>query len=66
VQEALATLTQKEREAVVLLDMEGYTSAEAASMLGTFAVTVRTRAAHGRKKLRAWLSRYYPELEALS
>ena len=63
VQEALAVLTPKERDAIVLIDIEGYSSGEAASILGTLSVTVRTRAAHAHKKLRAYLSRYYPELE---
>ncbi len=62
-QEALAVLTPKERDAIVLIDIEGYSSSEAASILGTLSVTVRTRAAYARKKLRAYLSRYYPELE---
>jgi RNA polymerase sigma-70 factor, ECF subfamily len=63
VQEALAVLTPKERDAIVMLDIEGYSSGEAASILGTLSITVRTRAAHARKKLRKYLSRYYPELE---
>jgi len=62
IQEALAILTPKEREAIILLEVEGYTSREAASILGSLAITVRTRAAHARKKLRQHLSRYYPEL----
>ena len=62
VEAALAILTPKEREAVILLDVEGYSSSEAASIAGTLAITVRTRAAHARKKLRRHLSRYYPEL----
>ena len=63
VQEALAILTPKERDAIVLIDIEGYSSSEAAAILGALSITVRTRAAHGRKKLREYLSRYYPELE---
>ena len=63
VEEALAILTSKEREAIILLDVEGYSSREAAELLGTLAITVRTRAAHARMKLRRHLSRYYPELE---
>jgi RNA polymerase sigma-70 factor (ECF subfamily) len=61
-QEALDILTPKEREAVILLEVEGYTSGEAAAIVRTLPVTVRTRAAHARKKLRQHLSRYYPEL----
>jgi RNA polymerase sigma-70 factor (ECF subfamily) len=63
VEAALAILTPKEREAVILLDVEGYSSREAASIAGTLAITVRTRAAHARMKLRRYLSRYYPELK---
>jgi RNA polymerase sigma-70 factor, ECF subfamily len=59
---ALAILTPKEREAVILLDVEGYSSREAASIAGTLAITMRTRATHARKKLRRYLSAYYPEL----
>ena len=62
VEEALEILTPKEREAVILLDVEGYSSREAASVVGTLAITIRTRATHARKKLRRHLSRYYPEL----
>jgi DNA-directed RNA polymerase specialized sigma24 family protein len=43
--------------------MEGLTSREAAAALGCLAITVRTRAAHARKKVRRELSRYYPELK---
>ncbi len=62
VMEALVLLTEKERTALVLTDMEGFTSVEAARVLHCFPITVRTRAAQGRKKVRRALSRYYPEL----
>lgn len=60
--EALKNLSEKERAALVLTELEGYTSQEAAHILGCLAITVRTRAAHARKNLRRELSRYYPEI----
>ena len=46
----------------MLIDIEGYSSREAASVLGCLAITARTRAAYARKKVRSVLSRHYPEL----
>jgi RNA polymerase sigma-70 factor (ECF subfamily) len=63
VMEAMRVLTEKERQALVLIDIEGLTSPEASSILGCLAITVRTRAAQARKKLRRELARYYPELK---
>jgi len=60
---ALNVLTEKERAALVLIEIEGYDSREAGRILGCLAITVRTRAAHARKKVRRELTRYYPELE---
>ena len=62
VEESMRLLSDKERQALVLTDIEGFTSVEAARVLGTLAITVRVRAAQARKKLRRALSRYYPEL----
>jgi RNA polymerase sigma-70 factor (ECF subfamily) len=62
VMEAMRVLTEKEREALVLMDVEGYSSREAAKILGCLSITARTRAAHARKKVRRELARYYPEL----
>lgn len=59
--EALGILSCKEREALVLTEIEGYTSGEAAAILGCLSITVRTRAAYARKKLRHYLSRRIPE-----
>jgi len=61
-EEAWRVLSQKERAALTLTDLEGLSSAEAARILGCLAVTARVRAAQARKKLRRELSRYYPEL----
>jgi RNA polymerase sigma-70 factor (ECF subfamily) len=59
---AMQVLTEKERQALVLTEIEGFTSVEAARVLGCLAITVRVRTATARKKLRRALSRYYPEL----
>jgi RNA polymerase sigma-70 factor (ECF subfamily) len=61
--EAMGVLTEKERQALVLIDLEGFSSREAAQVLGCLAITARTRAAQARKKLRRELARYYPELK---
>lgn len=62
VMQALAVLGEKERAALVLTEIEGFSSREAARILGCLAVTVRARAAQARKKVRRALSRHYPEL----
>jgi len=62
VTDAMRVLSPKEREALVMTDMEGFTSGEAARILGCMAITVRVRAAQARKKLRRVLARHYPEL----
>jgi RNA polymerase sigma-70 factor (ECF subfamily) len=60
--EAMRVLSEKERQALVLLQIEGFTALEAARVLGCLAITVRVRASQARKKLRRALSRWYPEL----
>jgi RNA polymerase sigma-70 factor, ECF subfamily len=62
VMSAMRVLSDKERAALVLIEIEGYDSREAGRILGCLAITARTRAAHARKKIRKELSRYYPEL----
>jgi len=49
---ALATLSDRERAAVVLRDVEGLTAAEAGRVLGISAGTVRSHASRGRARLR--------------
>ncbi len=61
---SLRVLNEKERDALVLIDIEGYDSREAGRILGCLAITARTRATQARKKIRLELSRYYPELGA--
>ncbi|MEV0696417.1 RNA polymerase sigma factor SigM [Saccharopolyspora sp. NPDC050389] len=51
VQEALAELPEDQRSAIVLVDVEGYSVAETAVMLGVAEGTVKSRCARGRAKL---------------
>ncbi len=53
---ALATLSPKQRAAVLLHDQEGFTSPEAAKLLGMSAATVRVHLFRGRKHLRTLLT----------
>ena len=55
--EELAALPAKYREAIVLCDLEGHTREEAARMLNTSAGTVATWVARGRRRLRDRLVR---------
>lgn len=54
--EALATLPYRQRWAVVLCDLEGFTSEEASSVLQIRASTVRVHLVRGRAALRQHLS----------
>jgi RNA polymerase sigma-70 factor, ECF subfamily len=51
VQEALAELPEDQRSAIVLVDVEGYSVAETAAILGIAEGTVKSRCARGRAKL---------------
>ena len=53
---ALAELPERRRTAVVLFDVEGYSHAEIAGMLGVPEGTVRSEVFHGRRRLRALLA----------
>jgi len=53
---ALAELPQRRRTAVVLFDVEGYSHAEIAGILGIPEGTVRSEVFHGRRRLRALLA----------
>jgi RNA polymerase sigma-70 factor, ECF subfamily len=48
---ALRTLPEEQRHALVLVDMEGYSVAEAARVLGCAEGTVKSRCARGRARL---------------
>jgi len=56
VRRALALLSDREREAVVLRDVEGLSTAEVARALGCLEVTVRSHLSRGRLKLQAALA----------
>lgn len=51
VQDALAELPEEQRAPIVLVDVEGYSVAETAAMLGVAEGTVKSRCARGRVKL---------------
>ncbi len=53
--EALRALTPRERQAIVLRDLEGHTTAEVADMLGSSETTVRSQISTGRVKMRDFL-----------
>jgi RNA polymerase sigma factor (sigma-70 family) len=54
---ALASLTTRQRAAVVLIDLMGYTSEEAGRMLGIRASTVRTHAERAHRDLKTRMDR---------
>jgi len=55
--EALATLPERERTAVVLRDLEGFTTSEAARIMGCSEVTVRSQISNARLKIRKFVQR---------
>lgn len=55
---ALSKLSAKERSALVLRDMEGFSTAEVAEILGTRAATVRSQIASGRMKIKRYCERF--------
>lgn len=52
---ALAPLSPRQRAAVVLIDLLGYSSEEAGDILGIRAATVRTHVARAHADLRTWV-----------
>lgn len=58
--EALATLPAEQRAALVLVDMEGYSVAEAAVMLDCAEGTVKSRCSRGRTRLAGLLGMLAP------
>ena len=54
--QALMTLPPDQRAAVVIVDMEGYSVADAAALLGVPTGTVKSRCARGRLKLSTQLA----------
>ena len=59
--QALATLPERRRIAVVLFDVEGYSHAEIATVLGIPEGTVRSEVFHARRRLRALLADWKEE-----
>ncbi len=57
VDEALEQLTPRQRAAIVLTELLGYSSEEAGEMLGVRAVTARVLASQARGTMRSWLER---------
>lgn len=53
---ALAQLSPREREAIVLRDLEGRTTSEAAEILGSSEATVRSQLSTGRVKVRNYVA----------
>ena len=58
---ALAQLPAEQRVALVLLDMQGYSVAEIAALLGVAEGTVKSRCARGRARLAVILGHLRPE-----
>lgn len=52
---ALKSLTPRERQAVVLRDLEGHSTAEVAEILGTTEATVRSQISTGRVKIKTFV-----------
>jgi RNA polymerase sigma-70 factor (ECF subfamily) len=57
VAEALATLTKKEREALVMRDLEGLPTEEVARLLGTSKATIRSHVCAARAKIKEFHQR---------
>jgi len=57
VAEALATLSTKEREALVLRDLEGFSTEEVAKLLGSSQTTVRSQVCSARRKIKLFKDR---------
>ncbi len=58
VRRAIARLSRQQREAVVLVELEGLTAVEAAQAMGIEAVTVRQHVFRAKKRLRQLLASY--------
>jgi RNA polymerase sigma-70 factor (ECF subfamily) len=56
---SLRVLSEKERAAVVLRDLEGLPTDEVARILGSSEATVRSQISKGRVKIRGFLERYF-------
>jgi RNA polymerase sigma-70 factor (ECF subfamily) len=61
--ESLSCLTERERAALCLRDLEEFSTREAASILGCTEATVRSHIASARVKIKNYLVKKYPELK---
>ena len=59
VEQALATLPEKERTALVLRDVEGLSSAEVAEILGSSQPTVRSQICRARLKIKKYRDQHF-------
>lgn len=60
--ELLGSISEQQRQCVVLVDLAGHTAVSAAEVLGTSPETVRTQLARARRRLRTELARPTEEL----
>lgn len=58
IEQALGTLPEKERAAIVLRDIEGLSTQEVARILGSSATTVRSQVSMARVKIRKFVERF--------
>jgi RNA polymerase sigma-70 factor, ECF subfamily len=56
---SLRMLAEREREAVILRDLEGLTTQEVARVMGSSEATVRSHISQARVKMRGFLERYF-------
>jgi RNA polymerase sigma-70 factor (ECF subfamily) len=56
---SLRMLSEKEREAIVLRDLEGLSTEEVARVLGSSEATVRSQLSKGRIKIKDFVERYF-------
>ena len=64
--EALATLQPDQRAALVLVDLQGHSVEEAASILGVASGTVKSRCSRGRARLAPLLADLRPGVDTAS
>src|SRR5687767_3402599 len=61
IMKAIATLTERERAAILLRDLEGLTTDEVAFIMKSSATTVRSQISSARHKIRVYCGRYLKE-----
>ena len=60
---AIATLPEREREAILLRDLEGFSTGEVAHIMRSTATTVRSQISSARQKIRVYCGRYLKKRE---